>query len=97
MCGRGGRLSPAPVALYLNLFTDFAFKWVFGREQNKDILIDFLNSVLEGELQVVGLEFQICELLSLEREDRRVVFDLLCEDDRGEINLYITLRAFFFK
>lgn len=69
---------------YLNLFTDFAFKWIFGREQNKDILIDFLNSVLEGEQQIVDLEFQNCERLGLEHEDRRVVFDLLCENDRGE-------------
>ena len=37
---------------------DFAFKRIFGNEQHKEILISFLNSVLDlsGELQVVEVE-----------------------------------------
>ena len=37
---------------------DFAFKRIFGNEQHKDILISFINSVLDlsGERQVVELE-----------------------------------------
>ena len=31
---------------YINLFTDFGFKKIFGSEFSKDILIDFLNEVL---------------------------------------------------
>ncbi len=31
---------------YLNPFTDFGFKKLFGTEVNKDLLIHFLNSVL---------------------------------------------------
>ena len=34
---------------YLNPFTDFGFKKLFGEEPNKDLLIDFLNQVLKGE------------------------------------------------
>jgi len=31
---------------FLDVKTDFAFKKVFGSEESKDILIDFLNSVI---------------------------------------------------
>ena len=31
---------------YINPFTDFGFKKIFGQEYNKDLLIDFLNSIL---------------------------------------------------
>ncbi|MEI7695102.1 MAG: PD-(D/E)XK nuclease family transposase, partial [Chlorobium sp.] len=31
---------------YINPFTDFGFKKIFGLEVNKDLLIAFLNSLL---------------------------------------------------
>ncbi len=31
---------------YINLFTDFGFKKIFGEEPNKDLLINFLNELL---------------------------------------------------
>lgn len=34
---------------FLDVKTDFAFKKVFGSEQSKDILISFLNSVIDFE------------------------------------------------
>jgi len=34
---------------YLNPFTDFGFKKLFGIEPNKDILIDFLTELLRPE------------------------------------------------
>ncbi|HNW12840.1 MAG TPA: PD-(D/E)XK nuclease family transposase, partial [Candidatus Rifleibacterium sp.] len=36
-------------ATYLNPFTDFGFKKLFGEEYNKDLLIDFLNQLLKKE------------------------------------------------
>jgi hypothetical protein len=35
---------------YINPFTDVGFKKIFGQEINKDLLIDFLNSLLRGEV-----------------------------------------------
>lgn len=38
---------------------DLAFKWLFGREQNMDLLIDLLNAVLKPLLavqEIVSLE-----------------------------------------
>lgn len=40
-------------AKYINPFTDYGFKRLFGEEPNKDLLLDFLNQVLrdvEGEI-----------------------------------------------
>ena len=34
---------------YISLLTDFGFKRIFGTKPNKDLLINFVNSLLEGE------------------------------------------------
>ncbi|NDC40708.1 MAG: hypothetical protein EBZ77_04025, partial [Chitinophagia bacterium] len=34
-------------AKYINPFTDFGFKKLFGEEASKPALIDFLNAILE--------------------------------------------------
>ncbi len=36
---------------FLDIKTDFAFKKVFGSEGSKDLLISFLNSVIEFDQQ----------------------------------------------
>lgn len=41
---------------FLDVKTDFAFKKVFGSEQSKDVLIDFLNAVIDfGEEKITSL------------------------------------------
>jgi hypothetical protein len=34
---------------YINLFTDYGFKKIFGEEPNKNLLLDFLNELLKEE------------------------------------------------
>ena len=34
---------------YINPYTDFGFKKLFGTEMNKDLLISFLNALFHGE------------------------------------------------
>ena len=34
---------------FINPFTDYGFKKIFGQEISKDLLIDFLNDLLKGE------------------------------------------------
>ena len=70
---------------YVNLFTDFGFKKIFGEEPNKDILIDFLNALLKAqEGKIKDLKYLRGERLSLTESERRAVFDLYCENERGE-------------
>lgn len=62
---------------YANLLCDFMFKRVFGSEANKDLLIEFLNMVLE-DIRIEHVDFIPNEHQGLTEEDRRVVFDLSC-------------------
>ena len=34
---------------YINPYTDFGFKKLFGTELNKDLLMSFLNALLSGQ------------------------------------------------
>ena len=68
---------------YINPFTDFGFKKLFGEEPNKDLLIDFLNQVLKGE-HVKDLTYLKTEQLGPNFSDKRAIFDIYCENDKGE-------------
>ncbi|MCU0355464.1 MAG: Rpn family recombination-promoting nuclease/putative transposase [Cytophagales bacterium] len=71
-------------ARYINPFTDFGFKRLFGTEFNKDLLIDFLNQVLRDREQILDLTYLNSENQGRTETDRRAVFDLYCETDKGE-------------
>ena len=73
-----------PQPIYINPFTDFGFKKLFGEEPNKDLLIDFLNTLLPIEHQIVTLEYKKNEQLGINALDRRAIFDLFCENQNGE-------------
>ncbi len=69
---------------YINLFTDFGFKKIFGSEENKDILLDFLNTLLADKQRITDLKFMNSELLGGSIMERKAIFDLYCENDKGE-------------
>ena len=70
---------------YLNPFTDFGFKKLFGEEPNKELLLDFLNELLiEQEGPIKSLTYLKSEHLGADALDRRAIFDLYCENERGE-------------
>ena len=72
------------MAQFINPFTDMGFKRIFGQEINKDLLIDFLNALLEGEKRVKDIRFLDKELLPAYRRDRGVIYDVYCTDESGE-------------
>lgn len=69
---------------YINPYTDFAFKLLFGTELNKDLLISFLNALLQGEEVIENVTYLNAEHLGTQERDRRAIFDIYCENDRGE-------------
>lgn len=70
---------------YLNPYTDFGFKRLFGEEANKDLLISFLNEILKGECApIVNITYLKNEQLPSLENDRRAIFDLYCEDQSGD-------------
>jgi len=73
------------IGRYINPFTDFGFKKIFGEEPNKDILIDFLNELLrEQNHEISDLTYKKTDRLGATDIDRNVVFDLYCENTLGE-------------
>ncbi|MEI6140139.1 MAG: PD-(D/E)XK nuclease family transposase [Mariniphaga sp.] len=73
-----------PQSTYINPYTDFGFKKLFGEEGSKDLLIDFLNQLLPPEYNIVGLEFRDKEMSPEIPEFRRAIFDLYCENERKD-------------
>ena len=69
---------------YISLLTDFGFKRVFGTEPNKDLLIDFLNTLLPSHHQIQDLSFKNNESLGNTPIDRKAIFDIYCEAKSGE-------------
>jgi len=72
------------MARYINPYTDFGFKKLFGEEASKDILIDFLNSQLPDMHQIATLEFRNTEQLGMVALDRKTVYDIYCEGTNGD-------------
>ena len=66
---------------YVNFYTDFAFKKLFGTEVNKELL---RNSLLAGQEVITSLTYLNSEQLGTQELDRKAVFDVYCENDRGE-------------
>ncbi|MEL7119138.1 MAG: Rpn family recombination-promoting nuclease/putative transposase [Bacteroidota bacterium] len=69
---------------YINPFTDFGFKKLFGTEINKDLLIGFLNQVLPERHIIEDLSYTSNEKLGATEVDRKAIFDLYCVSPDGE-------------
>ena len=84
---------------HINPFTDYGFKKLFGEELNKDLLLDFLNELLKEEQgQITNLTYLKSEHLGATEIDRKAIFDLYCENEKGEkfiVELQKTKQNFF--
>ena len=77
---------------YVNPYTDFGFKKLFGTELNKDLLISLLNALFDrsaqqspGEPKQVVKDLRYLPTEKLESYgERRAVFDVYCEGENGE-------------
>jgi len=71
-------------ARYINPFTDFGFKKIFGEEASKPLLRDFLNALLPQSNQIAELSLRNPEQPGSVVADRKAVFDIYCENQKGE-------------
>ena len=69
---------------YISLLTDFGFKRIFGTDPNKDLLIDFLNSLFDGEQVVKDVTYLNSEHVGDVHSERKAIFDVYCENEKGE-------------
>jgi predicted transposase/invertase (TIGR01784 family) len=65
--------------------TDFAFKRIFGSEQHKDVLVAFLNDMLDlsGPRRIVGVELLPPEQRPPVAELKLSIVDVKCTDAHG--------------
>lgn len=69
---------------YISLLTDFGFKRIFGTDPNKDLLINFLNSLFNGEEVIKDVRYLNSENVGDVYTERKAIFDVYCENERGE-------------
>lgn len=69
---------------YLNPYTDFGFKKLFGEEASQELLIDFLNQLLPVHHQIATLQLKNTENLPDIPLERRAIFDIACVSVTGE-------------
>lgn len=69
---------------YLDPTTDFAFKYLFGSEANKDLLLSLLNELFQGRKHIVDLFYERTEQVGEYQENGDALFDLICTDTNGD-------------
>ena len=69
---------------YISLLTDFGFKRIFGTKPNKDLLINFLNSLFDGFHVIKDVKYLNSEHVGDVFAERKAIFDVYCENERGE-------------
>lgn len=69
---------------FINPFTDYGFKLIFGQEVSKELLIEFLNDLLKGERVITNLTFLNNEQLPDYPDERIAIYDIYCTTETGE-------------
>ena len=69
---------------YINPYTDYGFKYLFGTEPNKEFTLALVNELLRGKETIKSLTLIPSEQLGDTKEDRRAVFDVYAENEQGE-------------
>ena len=69
---------------YISLLTDFGFKRIFGTAPNKDLLINFLNSLFAGKEVIKDVKYLNTEHFGDNASARKAIFDVYCEGEDGE-------------
>ena len=68
---------------YINPLTEFGFKRIFGTPFNSDLLVSFLNAVLDGERVVEDVEYSNSEKFGSNEDARKAIFDVYCKTADG--------------
>ena len=66
------------------MLTDFGFKRIFGTDPNKELLINFLNSLFDGEEVIKDVKYLNSENVGDVYAERKAIFDVYCENEKGE-------------
>lgn len=79
---------------YINPYTDYGFKRLFGIEENKDLLISFLNSLISDRTDLItDLTYKNIEQIGRAVKQRASYFDVYCETQSGG-NFIVEMQNF---
>lgn len=84
----------------LNPKVDFAFKKLFGSEENKCILISFINSIISEENQIKNIELKNPYNISNYRKGKMIILDIKAVDEKGiwyDIEMQIAEQGYYDK
>lgn len=82
------------MARFIDPKTDFGFKRLFGQEDSKDFLKQFLHDVLELPYPIIDLSYIPPEQLPASPEERSGVYDVYCTDAVGRRFIVEMQRGF---
>ncbi len=82
------------LGIYVNPFTDFGFKRLFGEEAHKGLLQDFLNELLPITDKITEITFKSPEQMGDTAKDRRAVYDIYCTTQTGAFFIVEMQKAF---
>jgi predicted transposase/invertase (TIGR01784 family) len=88
-------LTAKDLGVYISLLTDFGFKRVFGV---KEMMIKFLNTVLDIEGGITDLHYGNPEKPGLSKYNRKAVYDLYCTTGKDEhiiVEVQSTTQVYF--
>ncbi len=71
-------------SIYIHPLTDFGFKFIFGQEENKPLLLSFLNAVFQGEKVITDVEYVDKERIGEDKDGRALIYDLHCKTADGD-------------
>ena len=89
------------MAKRINPFTDFGFKYIFGRESAKEYLIDFLNVLLDKEPNfepISDITYSDKEHNGSGPQDRGIIYDINCVTPSGKqfiVEMQNTSQTYF--
>jgi len=84
---------------FISPFSDWSFKYIFGSESVKEILIGFLNALFDGEYVIKDVKYCNNERSPRSKDDRATIFDIYCETNEGD-HIIVEMqnsRQIFFK
>ncbi|KZL94068.1 Rpn family recombination-promoting nuclease/putative transposase [Clostridium magnum] len=84
----------------INPKVDFAFKKLFGSEDNKDLLISFINSVLSEDEQIKDVELKNPYNLANYKNGKMSILDIKAVDEKGiwyDIEMQIAEQGYYDK
>ncbi|MDE6290794.1 MAG: Rpn family recombination-promoting nuclease/putative transposase [Muribaculaceae bacterium] len=70
-------------SIYINPLTDFGFKYIFGRNADKEFTVSFLNALKIGPKPIKNITFVDKENKGESKDDRALIYDLHCELEDG--------------